>query len=416
MYLNNKAKTLQQKKDYAAALEIYRDILAKSVGSPRGYARALTNYTVTRWAENPNYDARPDLLRALHIRQRENDLWGQNSSYTHLADYYTKNHLDSALYYAHKRYAVAKTLKSSEDLVHALQKLIQLGATDSVKQYFNVYRQLNDSIQLARGAAKNQFALIRYEVEKNKAENLRLQHENAQKAYQVNRQRAWTTAVIALAVILLVGGIYWYKKRKQRLELEAQNRIKAHRLKTSKKVHDVVANGLYRVMAEVENKNDINRNRLLDQLEEIYEKSRDISYETEVPLQRQIEYHRRITDLLTSFATNSTKVIIAGNDPEVWEDVSSQARQELAHILQELMVNMRKHSQASHVAVRFDRRGSQLMVYYTDNGAGVPEGMKYGNGLTNTGNRIESLKGVITFDSTVQKGLKIQISFPVLNA
>lgn len=413
MYLNNKAKTLQQKKDYAAALEIYKRIVDESTESPRGYARALTNYAITKWAHEPRYDARPDLWRALHIRQREDDLWGQNSSYTHLADYYTNKQPDSALFYAHRRYAAAKKLKSGDDLVHALQKLIQLERSDSVKRYFEAYKQLNDSIQLTRSAAKNQFALIRYEVEKNKADNLRLQHENAEKAYQINRQRLLTIAISLLGLIFSVGGIYWYKKRKQRMELEAQHRLKAYQLSTSKKIHDVVANGIYRVMAELENQHTIDREGVLDRLEDMYEKSRDISYETiDLPIV-QYDFHERVTQLLISFATDSTKVIIAGNDPGVWEGVPPKVKQELAHILQELMVNMRKHSQASNVAVRFERYADQLLVHYTDNGVGLPEGMAYGNGLTNTGNRIESLQGVITFDTAVEKGMKIQISFPV---
>lgn len=412
-YLNNQAKVLQQEKNYAAALEIYRKIVGVSSENPREYARALTNFAVTRWAQEPSYDARPQLFRALQIRQREKDRWGLNSSYAHLADYYTEKQPDSALFYAHSRYASAKQLKSGDDLIQALQKLIQLETSDSAKHYFEVYRQLNDSIQLARSAAKNQFALIRYEVEKNKADNLRLQHENAERAYQVNRQRILTAMIFMLAVAFGAGGIYWYKKRKQRMVLEAQNRIKEYQLRTSKKIHDVVANGLYRVMAELENKNAIDREHMLDRLEDMYEKSRDISYETEESPIVHHDFHERVAQLLTAFATDSTKVIIAGNDPYMWENVSPGAKEELTHILQELMVNMRKHSQASNVAVRFERRDRQLMVHYTDNGIGLPETIEYGNGLANTGNRIESLQGNITFDTEVEKGLRIQISFPI---
>lgn len=414
VYLNNKAKTLQQEGSFADALKIYERILHESRKNPRGYARALTNYAMTKWYKDPGYDPQPDLLRALHIRLHERDLWGQNSSYAHLADYYVKKQPDSALSYARKRYITARQLKSGDDLIQALQTLIRLGSTDSTKHYFEEYRQLNDSVQLARRAAKNQFALIRYEVEKNKADNLRLQKENAEKAYQLSRQRISTAIVALLALIFSAGGSYWYKKRKQRLELEAQNRIRAHQLKTSKKIHDVVANGLYRVMAEIENQNHVDREGILDKLENMYEKSRDISYETEGLPATSHGFHEKITNLLASFATDSTKVVIAGNDPGVWENLPLDARHEIEHILQELMVNMRKHSRASNVAVRFEQQDSALHIYYTDNGIGLPEAFQRRNGLTNTGNRIESLRGVITFGTEVGKGLKIHISFPVI--
>src|SRR5690606_20356084 len=135
------------------------------------------------------------------------------------------------------------------------------------------------------------------------------------KAYQISRQRIWTAMVVVLAVVFLAAGVYWYWKRRQRMEHEAQNRIKAHRLKTSKKIHDVVANGLYRVMTELENQPDINREGILDRLEDMYEKSRDISYETEEVPVKQPDFHERVTDLLTSFSTDATKVLIAGNEP-----------------------------------------------------------------------------------------------------
>src|SRR5690606_31149303 len=189
-------------------------------------------------------------------------------------------------------------------------------------------------------------------------------------------------------------------------------RIKASQLRTSKKVHDVVANGLYRVMAEIENKSDIDREGILDRLEDMYEKSRDISYEAEDPPIQQIDCHQKITDLLTSFATDSTKVLIAGNDSDLWADVSVEARYEIEHILQELMVNMKKHSRASHVAMRFERHNHQFSIHYSDNGIGLPPDFQKGNGLVNTGNRIKNLQGDFTFD-TGENGLKIRMTFPL---
>lgn len=412
IFLNNKAKAYHDNKQYADALKIYEHIIQENSKNPREYARALTNISDTRWHQNPAYNAAPHLLTALQIREQENDKWGKNSSYAHLAAYYEQKRPDSALFFARKRYAIAQEIKSADDQIMGLQMLIRLSSPDSTKWYFDVYRRLSDSVQLARAAAKNQFALIRYEVEKNKAENLKLQQENAVRNLQINRQRTITAMVSLFAIALIGGGMYWYRKRKQRLELEAQNRIKASQLRTSKKVHDVVANGLYRVMAEIENKSDIDREGILDRLEDMYEKSRDISYEAEDPPIQQIDYHQKITDLLTSFATDSTKVLIAGNDSDVWADVSVEARYEIEHILQELMVNMKKHSRASHVAMRFERHNHQFSIHYSDNGIGLPLNFQKGNGLVNTGNRIKNLQGDFTFD-TGENGLKIRMTFPL---
>ncbi len=303
-----------------------------------------------------------------------------------------------------KMYAIANKLNSADDRLEALQKLIRLSPSETSKQYFELYQKLDDSLQTARRAAKNQFALIHYETERHKANNLRLQKDNTEKTYQL-------IIVIISALLFLVGGIFQYKKRKQKLALEARNAIRESQLKTSKRVHDVVANGLYRVMTEIENQEHINKEHMLDRIEDLYEKSRDISYEkqeTTVAL-----FHEQISELLTSFATENTKMLIAGNAPELWERVNANVQYEVTHILQELMVNMKKHSSASNVGVRFEQKLDHIYIYYTDNGTGMKENTQRNNGLRNTGNRIDTIKGQITFDTKVEKGLKILISFPL---
>lgn len=411
IYLNNKAKLYQEIKNYKEALNIFNQLLKGTNKNQAEYSRVISNIAKTRWLQNPDYDPRPEFLKALNMRLKENDLWGQNSSYAHLTDYYVKKRSDSALFYANKMYSFAKKLKSPTDQLEALQKLIKLSPPKEAKEYFETYHDLDDSIKNARNAAKNQFALIRYEAEKNKADNLKLQQDNTEKEFQITKQRILLFITFLVLTAGSVIAILWYKKRKQKLELEAQNMIRENQLKTSKKVHDVVANGLYRVMTEIENQDSLDRESILDKLDNMYEKSREISYE-EVQFTDQ-NFHEKISDLLRSFATETTKVVIGGNNAELWKKVNAQVKYEIEHVLQELMVNMKKHSSASSVAARFELDKNQINIYYADNGIGIKEETLFKNGLRNTGNRIDSICGKIIFDTKADKGLKIQISFPI---
>lgn len=404
MYLNNKAKVYQEIKDYKSSLKIYDQILAKTSKNEQEYARVLTNIAKTKWLENSQYDPVPQFLKSLQIRKKENDLWGQNSSYANLADYYIQKQSDSALFYANKMYKVAKEIKSADDQLEALQKLIKLSQPKETKHFFNVYEKLNDSVQTARSAAKNQFALIRYDTEKSKADNLVLQKDNEGKRYQI-------IILIIGILLIIIAGTLWYKKRKQRLELQAQNTIRENKLKTSQKVHDVVANGLYRIMSKLDNQVTLKDNPIINEIEELYEQSRDLSYEK--PKSKNQNFHDKIFELLKSFASENTKVILVGNSAPLWEKVSEQAKDEIAHILQELMVNMGKHSQASDVVIKFEQVQQKINIFYTDNGIGMEGKPQPKNGLTNTGTRIDAIGGTIIFDTKVEKGLKIQISFPV---
>jgi len=239
--LNNKARTYQVLKEYTKALKIFNLILKGVSKNKKEYARALSNISYTKWLQDPNFKVVPYYLKALRLREEENDLWGQNSSYAYLSEYYAKNGADSALFYAGKMYQVAKQLNSAYDEMEALQRLIQASPAKETKGYFIRYQKLDDSVQDARLTAKNQFALIRYETEKNKADNLKLQKDNTDKKYQIIKQRI----VIFITFLLLLAGSFIFtlrsKKRKQKLQLEAENTIRENQLKTSKKVHDVVA-------------------------------------------------------------------------------------------------------------------------------------------------------------------------------
>ena len=404
IFLNNKAVAYQNAGKYSEAINLFQTILSKHFDRKKEYARTLSNLTKSKWLRNATYPAASEFLYALKIRIAENDNWGQNASYAHLSDYYSKKNVDSALIFANKMYEKAINLNSPDDQMEALTKLIRLSPAKSSQQYFERYYNLSDSLQTARNAAKNQFAVVRYETEKHKADNLILQKENGEKKYQI-------IIISSAALFILLGGIFWYRKRKRDIETQSEKAITDSKLKTSKKVHDVVANGLYRVMTEIENQQDLDRNHVLDKIEDLYEKSRDISYEK--PTEANKPFHETLSEILTSFATENRKVLIAGNDAELWQRVSERTKYELEHIIQELMVNMKKHSQASNVVMRFENNGEQIKIYYTDNGVGMPKDKGFNNGLRNTGNRIEEINGAIIFDTEVEKGFKIQISFPI---
>ncbi len=413
VYKNNLAMSYMNVKEYDKAIDILDSVLNEVHALPTEYARSLSNISYVRWRRNSNYSAVSGLLTALKIREEKKDLWGLNASLAHLADYYERINPDSSLFYARKQLAMARRLKSGDDQMKGLSRMIKVGSSDSTTFYFNQFETISDSIQQARAAAKNQFALIRYEVEKNKADNLRLEKENAEKQNRLIRQRAITGASIFLLLLAVGGGTLWYKRRKQRLELEAQNRVKETQLHLSKKIHDVVANGIYRVMSEIEHGDEVNRDDVLDKLENMYHQSRDISHDVEQETITEIPYNEQLASLLKSFAADHRKVLIAGNDAEQWDDISKRIKDEVKHVLQELMVNMKKHSQAEQVVVRFEKSDQKLNIFYKDNGVGIPQEKSNGKGLANTVSRIESFGGEITFVNEPGKGLNITTTIPL---
>ncbi|PWS32530.1 ATP-binding protein [Pedobacter paludis] len=405
--LNNKALVYRNAGKYNEALLIYNRIISKKNANTVEYARILSNIAKTQWLQNPKYNALPKFLRALQIRVKENDEWGQNASYAHLADYYSGRVPDSALYYASKMYHVAQTLASPDDQLEALQKLIKLSSPVLAKKYFERYQNLSDSLQTVRNSEKNQYAIIRYESEKNKGDFLKAQAEN------IEKQKDILVKNIGLGVlgVILISAYFWHRKRKEILKNERELEVKNTELKYVKKVHDRVANKVYHVMSEVENTPHLDKEKLLDKLEVLYDISRNISYERNDIDEEN--FAQQLNQMLKAYSSEKVEVDIEGNHESIWTAVSSITKSEVSCILQELMTNMMKHSEANQVALHFEQKNGNININYSDNGIGISDQFQYGNGLSSTGNRIDHIRGTITFDTKAEKGLKILISFPI---
>lgn len=405
IYYKNKANTYKDQKKYSKAVDIYQKILplVKSVDQ-KVFARFLSNFENVKHLNNVNYNPVPQTLKALKIQKGLNDKWGQNASYAHLINYYLDKNPNQALYYSKKMDSVAKKIESPADRMEALYYLTYLDSKNRLSN-FKKYTFLNDSLQKKKDIDDNKFAFIRFDVEKNKTENQKFKLQNAENKIDI----LYRNIGIGSLITVLISGFFYYKKRKKGLEQEKELEVKNTQLKMSKKVHDVVANGIYQVMAKIENQEDFDREKTLDELEFVYEKSRNLSYEK---AGEEKEFSQEISELIASFNNASVKTFTAGNSSSVWTNISAPVKEEIYQVLRELMVNMKKHSKASHVAVKFEKADQNIEIQYKDNGVGISGDLIYKNGLRNTASRIEGIGGNITFETKIEKGLKVNISFP----
>ncbi|MCL8536036.1 tetratricopeptide repeat-containing sensor histidine kinase [Chryseobacterium gallinarum] len=403
----NIATSYKEEKNYIQAIKIYDSILPKAKQLHEMiYARILSNFSYIKWLSDKTYDPIPTQLQALTIQNEINDHMGKNASYSHLADYYENRDSEKALQYAEMMYNVAKEAKSTDDELEALHKITAFDSKNFQKN-FDQYTSLRDSIQISRDIDNNKFATIVYGVEESKTENQKLKTQKAERENQL----LWLSSLLGLLIATIIVIITLYKKRQTRLKQENELKINENKLRLSKKVHDVVANGIYQVMTKIENQDNFDKNKALDELEFVYEKSRDISYE-QPDVKDIAAFDEKISNLIGSFKNDNVKTFLAGNGKNIWVGINDSKKDEVYQVIRELLVNMKKHSHASRVAFKFDKVNNIIQIQYTDNGIGIPGELSYKNGLRNTVSRIETINGEITFDNTTEKGLKIYISFP----
>lgn len=403
IYYNNAGDLLiTQKKFYEAQQYLEKAILVKNIND---YSRALNNLAKAKYLIDKNYNPLPEFHKALEIRQKEGDGIGQNSSFETLSTYYLGKDQNRSLHFAKMMLETATNNNSPDDQILALQRIITL----EPKNYLQNFQRLNfisDNLQTKRNQDKSQFAVVRYDLEGERAKNEKIKKEKAEREVQIFRQYF----IVVALIITLIFIIIWYRRRQIQLKQEKELEVKNTQLKISKKVHDVVANGLYHMMIDVQNNPEMDKTRILNDIEKMYEESRDISHENIV----EEDFAMRFINMITSYSSDQQKVLPVGYKESIWENISYNTQLELYYILREILVNMKKHSQAKLASVRFEKDNDSLKIRYTDNGVGINDSdLHKGTGIRNTENRIESIGGDIIFEKNPKGGLIIQITIPI---
>ena len=196
---------------------------------------------------------------------------------------------------------------------------------------------------------------------------------------------------------------------RQRSKREKIKQIYLTESRISKRIHDEIANDIYNVMSILEPVAPV---AVVDRLEKIYLRTRDISRENS-EIDTGENYLPGLLSLLGSTTPVNTRLIIKGEETINWNKLKAEKKIVLYRVLQELMVNMKKHSGATLVALVFTAEKNKIRVSYSDNGRGTKSSLlERGNGIKNLHNRLKTVNGNIIFD-TEGKGLKAEISLTI---
>ena len=337
-----------------------------------------------------------DLMRyALKLRKAVSDTSTIYTSYSHLAEYYTRlNNEAVAKNYALKALELATHINSDAYKNNALGLLVNV----SEDPYARAYKQLNDSIYTAEKESSNQYALLKYDNSEYKRKVLESELENEKHKARTIYAVLTATFITILSVLLYFILKSKYKKATLQQVFNTESRI-------SKQIHDEVANDVYQTMCKLENQ-QLHRDTLLNDLHNLYYKTRDISKKHSV-LNADYPFTDHLDELIESFNDGDISVIVKGLSEINWDPMPQLHKSTIYKVLQELLINMKKHSSASLVVIMFRKMNKKIQINYSDNGSGSV--LKKGMGLQNTENRIQSINGSITFDTNPEKGFKAQI-------
>ncbi len=415
---SNIANLLIAQQKYAEALKIFLRLSIKKEirQKPESYANALDNigfcYFKTQDPRGIEY-----LDEALQIRNKIKDSSGIGASNLNLATYYdTYKDSSQAKKHALNAYKSFRELGNIDDKLNAIKIIIKNSSPIDLKKYSLIYVGLVDSIFEVRQQAKNQFAKIKYDSKLEKQENLKLKTYQSQNELKLERQknRNIISYIIIILSICLILILYYYltsKANKDKIEAAYNSETRI-----SKKLHDELANDIYHTMAFAENRNlslAENKEQLLSNLAAIYSRTRDISRENCYIITDE-NYISSLKEMISGFTTLNINLILNGLDLIPWEEIEKDKKITIYRVLQELLVNMRKYSEASVVGISFKQLEKNMLINYNDNGKGIDtEKIIFKNGLHNVESRILKIKGAIDVSSSPNQGFKVVIKIPL---
>ena len=316
-----------------------------------------------------------------------------------------------------------------EEIKKSLQLLSQVDYKNATV-YDKKYITISDSLTKAQRINRNKYARIEYETSVVEDENKLLSTKNTY------------ILIGSIVLILLLVSIIIYRyiksqkreiefrKSQQKAEEEIFDLLKEYQLKLSiakeleqnrisKELHDSVMNKLYGARMQLGllneyNEEEIKEKRLVyvDLLQEIEQEIRTISHDLHTEInETQFDYSNLLTNLIhlqnEIGATNFSLEI----EPEInWDSIDSLIKITVFRIVQESVLNISKHANASTSYITILIDDNHLVLEIKDDGIGFDlNATKQGIGLQNIQERAKTINANLEIISEPNEGTTIKL-------
>lgn len=328
-----------------------------------------------------------------------------NTKIAHTQGLYS-NHKRSATYYTifgekeAAKLSLLKAKKIASQIDNPTFELEVMGMAIEMGEVSDAlpYKRLSEHLKKERQKVENKYTAQKYnyeQIQSRAQENERIAQREIEKNYWF-KFLLGTIILLFAAIVIIIRTLAKKKNVEQIFKTEAR---------LAKKVHDEVSNDVYKVMTQLQQQGSKNPN-ILDHLETIYVRSRDISRKNSaIAVDR--DFKSTLNDLLLAYRTDELNIITKYSEGLRWNKVAKTKKMTIYRVLQELVTNTIKHGKASTILIICTQKKKVMHIDYSDNGVGGA--LSHKNGLQNVETRILSHKGRITFESESHKGFRAHI-------
>ncbi len=427
LYYNNMASLYIDLKDFKESKRYLERALALDYRGefPSLNALVLNNYAVVFLETSTKYEKIDSLLnKSLQIRQQLHSREGIMASKITIGRFLLiRKDTLRAIEEIKEAYKIAVEDKSYYSVLKSLE-LLAASDLKNKNMYLADYLIVKDSLYEIDRQTKNKFARIAYETNEIEEHN------------EFLKQRNFYLLLLAVCAFIIAATIYivfrlrmrnrklYYQRNEQDniqkiQELIAKQQVIAddsrneERQRIAADLHDSLINRVFTIGLNLEKlhiEEHLEKQKLMDELKQCGQQIRQISHDIVQNLfQNKQNFSTVLEELIgTQQNTFNTRFNCSIDKMISWDVFTIQQKTQIYMILQELLQNVNKHSEAANCFVLFLKQENKLVIKFHDDGVGMDlQNIQKGLGLKNIQRRIRKLDG--TFEVKRIEQLTIHI-------
>lgn len=338
---------------------------------------------------------------------------------------FAKGDYPTALRHGKQHLDLERKNKSFEEIQDAEEFLARvyekLGAPGKAYEYYKRYAVLRDSVSSIQKVKALTYYQTLYETEKRDARIAEQKQDIILLDAKNELQRQWILfgglgLLSIFGLIILARSRKNERTRRERQEVFTQGLITAQeeeRIRVARELHDGVGQKLMLLTRRTKENGDALMESLASStLDEL----RDVSRGLHPSILERLGFTKAVETLINEVDGN-TAIFFTNEIDNIDDQLTPQAALHLYRIIQEVLNNMVKHSDAQSASIRIEKTPQEIHATIRDNGKGfiVDDERLYtaSLGMKTLQERARILKSKIKIDSKPQGGTAISLIIPV---
>jgi len=423
------------KGDFSLSIKELNAVLTEELKHkwPQLYGNVLSNLAYSKMKNGDYKDVEAMFLESLRIANQVGSQSDALYKKIHLGEFYiTQRDSTGSIKVLKEAYNISLKIKHGNETLSILKLLSKSDPKNSLS-YANQYIKFSDSLHNIQNKTLNKYARVEYET-------LRVEDENKSLTKNFYYTILGSLVFISLLALVLIlrhlkyrtNEIKFLKKQQKaneeiyQLLIDQNKKVNAARDKIKSKIarelHDGIMNKIYSVRMNLgfyNSKSDQiiveKRRAYIFELQNIENEIRDISHDlSEVSFAETGDFELLLESLLEDQRIISdVKFIYLKNKNLYWDNLNNIFKINLYRILQEIISNIHKYSQAETCKITFELSENDIVkLIVVDDGIGFnTDHNRKGIGLKNIEERVNSFGGQLFVESIIGQGVKIEIQF-----